>query len=51
LLTNNATGPGPLAQALTFRAVGALIEAADLVTEMIEINHPFQAGIRAQKRD
>ena len=26
-----------------------LIEAADLVTEMNEIKHPFQAGIRAQK--
>jgi cob(I)alamin adenosyltransferase len=27
----------------------ALIEAADLVTEMREVKHPFQAGIRAQK--
>ena len=26
-----------------------LIEASDLVTEMTEIKHPFQAGIRAQK--
>lgn len=26
-----------------------LIEAADLVTEMIEIKHPFQAGVKAQK--
>lgn len=26
-----------------------LIEAADLVTEMNEIKHPFQAGIRAQR--
>ena len=26
-----------------------LIEAADLVTEMSEIKHPFQAGIRAQR--
>ena len=26
-----------------------LIEAADLVTEMIEVKHPFQAGIRAQR--
>jgi cob(I)alamin adenosyltransferase len=26
-----------------------LIEAADLVTEMREVKHPFQAGIRAQK--
>jgi cob(I)alamin adenosyltransferase len=27
----------------------ALIEAADLVTEMTEVKHPFQAGIRAQR--
>ena len=26
-----------------------LIEAANLVTEMTEVKHPFQAGIRAQK--
>jgi cob(I)alamin adenosyltransferase len=26
-----------------------LIEAADLVTKMTEVKHPFQAGIRAQK--
>src|SRR6185436_4488192 len=26
-----------------------LIAAADLVTEMTEIKHPFQAGIRAQR--
>lgn len=26
-----------------------LIEAADLVTEMTEIKHPFQAGVKAQK--
>jgi cob(I)alamin adenosyltransferase len=26
-----------------------LIEAADLVTEMSEIKHPFQTGIRAQR--
>ena len=26
-----------------------LIEAADLVTEMTEIKHPFTAGIRAQQ--
>lgn len=26
-----------------------LVDAADLVTEMTEIKHPFQAGIRAQK--
>lgn len=26
-----------------------LIEVADLVTEMTEVKHPFQAGIRAQK--
>jgi cob(I)alamin adenosyltransferase len=27
----------------------ALIEAADLVTEMNEIKHPFRAGVKAQK--
>ena len=27
----------------------SLIEAADLVTEMTEIKHPFNAGIRAQQ--
>lgn len=26
-----------------------IIEVADLVTEMVEIKHPFQAGIEAQK--
>ena len=26
-----------------------VIEAADLVTEMTEIKHPFTAGIRAQQ--
>ena len=26
-----------------------LLDAADLVTEMTEVKHPFQAGIRAQK--
>ena len=26
-----------------------LIEAADLVTEMMEVKHPFQAGVKAQK--
>jgi cob(I)alamin adenosyltransferase len=26
-----------------------LVEAADLVTEMTEVKHPFQTGIRAQK--
>jgi len=26
-----------------------LIDAADLVTEMTEIKHPFQAGIKAQR--
>jgi len=26
-----------------------LIEAADLITEMTEVKHPFQAGIRAQR--
>ena len=27
----------------------ALIEAADLVTEMLDVKHPFNAGIRAQQ--
>jgi len=26
-----------------------LIEAADLVTEMMDVKHPFQAGVKAQK--
>jgi len=30
-------------------APAALIEAADLVTEMREVKHPFNAGIRAQQ--
>jgi len=30
-------------------APAELIEAADLVTEMTEVKHPFQAGIRAQR--
>ena len=30
-------------------APAALIEAADLVTEMREVKHPFNAGIRAQR--
>lgn len=30
-------------------APAALVEAADLVTEMREIKHPFHAGIRAQQ--
>ena len=30
-------------------APAALVEAADLVTEMREVKHPFQAGIRAQQ--
>ena len=30
-------------------APAELIEAADLVTEMTEIKHPFSAGIRAQQ--
>lgn len=27
----------------------ALIEAADLVTEMVQVKHPFRAGVKAQK--
>ena len=30
-------------------APAELIAAADLVTEMTEVKHPFQAGIRAQR--
>lgn len=30
-------------------APAELIEAADLVTEMLEVKHPFNAGIRAQQ--
>lgn len=30
-------------------APDALIEAADLVTEMTQIKHPFRAGVKAQK--
>jgi cob(I)alamin adenosyltransferase len=29
-------------------APDALIEAADLVTEMTELKHPFRAGVKAQ---
>jgi cob(I)alamin adenosyltransferase len=25
------------------------VEAADLVTEMVAVKHPYQAGIKAQK--
>ncbi len=35
---------------LTGRGAGKrLIEAADLVTEMVEIKHPFNEGVRARK--
>ncbi len=30
-------------------AKAELIEAADLVTEMTELKHPFRAGVKAQK--
>jgi cob(I)alamin adenosyltransferase len=30
-------------------APAALVEAADLVTEMTEIKHPFRAGVKAQR--
>jgi len=29
-------------------APDALIEAADLVTEMTQVKHPFRSGIKAQ---
>jgi cob(I)alamin adenosyltransferase len=30
-------------------APDALIEAADLVTEMVQVKHPFRSGVKAQK--
>ena len=40
----------PLHLIMTGRnAPAELVEAADLVTEMKEIKHPFQAGIYAQQ--
>jgi cob(I)alamin adenosyltransferase len=30
-------------------APDALVEAADLVTEMVQIKHPFRSGVKAQK--
>jgi cob(I)alamin adenosyltransferase len=42
--------PHPLSLVLTGRnAHPAIIETADLVTEMKEIKHPFKKGIRARK--
>lgn len=42
--------PAPLHLVLTGRnAKNELIDCADLVTEMTEIKHPFQQGIKAQK--
>lgn len=42
--------PKPLHVVLTGRnAHPDLIEAADLVTEMAEVKHPFQKGVKAQK--
>ncbi len=42
--------PEPLNLVLTGRnAKDEIIEKADLVTEMREIKHPFQKGIKAQK--
>ena len=42
--------PAPLHLVLTGRnAKNELIDRADLVTEMTEIKHPFQQGIKAQK--
>ena len=42
--------PAPLHIVVTGRnAKPELIEAADLVTEMTEIKHPFKAGVKAQK--
>lgn len=42
--------PGPVHLVLTGRnARPEVVEAADLVTEMREIKHPFQQGIKAQR--
>ena len=42
--------PPELHLVLTGReAAAALIERADLVTEMREIKHPYQQGIKAQR--
>ena len=42
--------PGPLHLVLTGRnAHPDVIEAADLVTEMNEIKHPFEKGVKAQQ--
>jgi cob(I)alamin adenosyltransferase len=30
-------------------AAPALVEAADLVSEVVKVKHPFDAGIRAQQ--
>ena len=42
--------PSPVELVLTGRyAPQGLIRAADLVTEMIEVKHPFQRGIKSRK--
>lgn len=44
------TKPGSLNLVLTGRnAHPGVIEAADLVTEMVEIKHPYGKGVKAQK--
>lgn len=49
VLPDLATRPPRLHVAVTGRgAPAALLEIADLVTEMKEIKHPFNAGIKAQ---
>jgi len=42
--------PSPVELILTGRyAPQSLVRAADLVTEMLEVKHPFQQGVRARK--
>ena len=49
LLEALATRPEPLHVVLTGRgAPQALLDAADLVTEMREVKHPFSQGVQAQ---
>ena len=43
-----ARDPGQHVVVTGRNAKAALIEAADLVTEMTEIKHPFRAGVKAQ---
>ena len=45
-----AQRPSPMHVVVTGRgAISALVEMADLVTEMREIKHPLKAGVKAQR--